>query len=224
MHALAKLIPKTVRIGLRSQARRWKLNIESYLAAMPAFQRLAQQFRSRERVFGRAYTTNAWGSPESKSGSGSELGATVALRSHLPELFQQLDVKTFLDAPCGDWNWMQEVDLTGVDYCGVDVAPGAISRNQERFSRAGVRFLLADLAKDYLPKSDLILCRDCWVHLSFEDIAAMLENFRRSGSTWLLVSNTPSAPKNINKFTGLDWRHLNLALAPFDFPSPKEAL
>jgi hypothetical protein len=73
-----------------------------------------------------------------------------------------------------------------------------------------------------LPTSDLILCRDCWVHLSFDDISAILENFRRSGAVWLLVSDTPSAGKNFNKFTSSGWRHLNLSRAPFHFPSPTE--
>jgi SAM-dependent methyltransferase len=174
-------------------------------------------------VFEKAYATDIWGSAESKSGSGSELGATETLRSYLPDLFTRLKVERFLDAPCGDWNWMRHVDLSRVDYCGADVVPGVVARNQELFSRAGVRFVQADLTKDDLPRADFILCRDCWVHLSFQDIAAVLENFRRSGATWLLVSNSPDTRKNVNKFTGLSWRHLNLSLAPFHFPPALEA-
>ncbi len=62
-------------------------------------------------IFAKAYDTYQWGSQESRSGQGSELAATENLRAYLPELFERLNVRTFLDAPCGDWNWMREVDL-----------------------------------------------------------------------------------------------------------------
>src|SRR3712207_7875432 len=58
------------------------------------------------------YTTLFRSSHESYSGRGSELGATESLRSYLPQLFERLNIKTFLDAPCGDWNWMRQVDLS----------------------------------------------------------------------------------------------------------------
>jgi Methyltransferase domain len=175
------------------------------------------------QVFALAYATPVWGSAESRSGRGSERKATTALRSYLPELFKRLDVKIFLDAPCGDWNWMQFVDLAGMDYVGIDVVADVIASNRERFARPGVHFMLADLTKDPLPRADLVLCRDCWIHLSFQDIAAVLENFRRSGTTWLLVSNSPHIKRNLNQTTGLPWRHLNLQQAPFHFPKAVES-
>jgi SAM-dependent methyltransferase len=201
--------------GLRSKAKR----LASHIAATIPFRRKAG---TQAEVFALAYATQAWGSAESGSGQGSERDATTALRSYLPELFKRLHVKTFLDAPCGDWNWMQLVDLAGIDYVGIDVVPDVIANNQKRFARPGVRFVLADLTAETLPCADLVLCRDCWVHLSFRDITAMLENFRRSNITWLLVSNTPSIKKNRNQITGLSWRHLNLHQSPFYFPEALE--
>jgi SAM-dependent methyltransferase len=202
--------------ALRAKAKR----LASHIAATIPFGRKAPPHAG---VFALAYATQAWGSAEAGSGQGSEREATTALRSYLPELFKRLDVKIFLDAPCGDWNWMQLVDLAGVDYVGIDVVPDVIASNRKRFARPGVRFVLADLTADSLPCADLVLCRDCWVHLSFRDIAAMLENFRRSNITWLLVSNTPSIKKNRNQITGLSWRHLNLHQPPFHFPKALES-
>jgi hypothetical protein len=177
----------------------------------------------RGQVFRMAYATRAWGSAESGSGAGSELAATENVRAYLPGLFQRLQVSKFLDAPCGDWNWMSRVDLSGVDYVGADVVSDVVARNNQQYARSGVRFIHADLTKDHLPAVDMIMCRDCWVHLSFEDIAAILKNFRRTGATWLLVSNTPSQGRNQNKRTGIDWRHLNLHLPPFSFPPKTES-
>jgi hypothetical protein len=195
-------------------------SLASHIAASFPF-----RFKSSSdaNVFALAYATQVWGSAESRSGRGSERLATAALRSYLPELFKRLDIKTILDAPCGDWNWMQFVDFSGVDYIGIDVVSTVIASNRERYARPGVRFVVADLTKDSLPRADLVLCRDCWVHLSFQDIAAILENFRRSEITWLLVSNSPCIKKNLNQVSGLSWRLLNLHRAPFNFPTAVES-
>lgn len=190
-------------------------------SSIPLVYRVASKLRTREKIFDRCYAEGLWGSEESGSGCGSELAATGHLRAYLPELFARYRIRTVLDAPCGDWNWMRFTDLSAVEYVGADIVPGVIARNQQ-YARPGVRFMLADLTRQPLPQSDLILCRDCWVHLAYRDIFAMLENFRRSGATWLLTSDTPSAAKNRNKFTGSNWRHLNLSLAPFRFPQPIE--
>ncbi|NPC57392.1 class I SAM-dependent methyltransferase [Caenimonas soli] len=203
-------------MGLRT---RLKMTISS----IPLAHDLTLKLLSRESIFSRAYSSRAWGSEESGSGVGSELGATEALRAYLPGLFKRLGVEKILDAPCGDWNWMRLVDLEGIDYVGVDVVPEVIAKNQAAYAAAGVRFKVADITRDDLPSADLILCRDCWVHLSFRDAASILENFRRCGATWLLVSNSPQISENKNQLTGLSWRYLNLHQPPFNFPAGLEA-
>ena len=202
--------------GLRQKAKNIAANI-------PGVEKLTSGIRPRARIFQNAYATQAWGSAESGSGQGSELAATENVSVYLPELFGRLQVSKVLDAPCGDWNWMRRVDLSGVDYVGADLVADVVAKNNQQYARPGVRFIHADLTKDPLPAADLILCRDCWVHLSFQDIGAMLKNFRRTGATWLLVSNTPSQDRNLNKLTGIGWRHLNLRLPPFGFPPAIES-
>jgi hypothetical protein len=202
--------------GLRKKAKNIAIGI-------PGVEKLLSLARPSAQVFQKAYATRAWGSAESGSGTGSELAATENVSAYLPELFQRLQVSKFLDAPCGDWNWMRRVDLSGVDYVGADVVADVVAKNNQQYARSGVRFFHADLTKDYLPTVDMIMCRDCWVHLSFQDIAAILKNFRSTKATWLLVSNTPSQERNWNKPTGIDWRHLNLHLPPFNFPPNVES-
>jgi hypothetical protein len=193
-----------------------------HFGEFPLFETGAKSPPAQE-IFTIAYDRYQWGSEESRSGVGSELAATENVRAYLPELFGRLNVRSFLDAPCGDWNWMQHVDLSGIEYIGADVVPKIIDENTERYARPGMRFVVADLATADLPRADLIMCRDCWVHLSFRDISAILENFRRSGAEWLLVNTTASQRRNRNKRTGLMWRYLNLELPPFEFPPPIEA-
>ena len=57
------------------------------------------------------YQHNVWGSGESNSGIGSELDATRILRAEIPRLLAQLEAKTVLDLPCGDFGWLSHAEL-----------------------------------------------------------------------------------------------------------------
>jgi len=60
-----------------------------------------------QKVFAEIFQRNAWASRESVSGTGSELGRTYHLRRELPVVLSELNVRSLLDLPCGDFNWMQ---------------------------------------------------------------------------------------------------------------------
>jgi hypothetical protein len=129
-----------------------------------------------------------------------------------------------LDAPCGDGGWISALDI-GLSYTGVDIVPELIDDLRGRAEQAGTArsYLLADITRDPLPRADAILCRDCLVHLSFENIAAALANFARSGSAWLVTTTFPELKANIDCEDG-DWRALNFELAPFNWGPPAELL
>jgi len=186
--------------------------------------RMRLSVRSRTDAFSRAYEGSVWGSRESGSGTGSELRATGVVRAQLADLLRRHDVTSLLDAPCGDWNWMQHVDLTGIEYFGADIVPAVIAADRRRFERPGVSFAVADLTRDRLPSVDAVICRDCLVHVSYQDISAILANFRSTGASWLLLNTYPEVEINRNQFTGLSWRRLNFRLQPFNFPDPVDAL
>ena len=174
-------------------------------------------------IFERLYHSNAAGGGESASGPGSSLGQTAVLRRSLPLLLQNLGVRTLIDAPCGDFNWLRHVEL-GVDtYLGVDIVAAVVERNQAAFANPRRQFQHADIARQVLPRADLILCRDCLVHLSFADMRQALRNFVRSGSTYLLTTNFAPHRTNADISTG-DWRPLNFLAEPFNFPAPLHRL
>jgi hypothetical protein len=120
---------------------------------------------------------NIWGSQESVSGVGSTIDATEAIRSGLVSICEQFVVKSLVDAPCGDYGWMSTLKLPVLNYIGVDIVGELIERNQRIYKGDGIHFAVADLTRDPLPQADLILCRDCLVHLSFENIRRVLKNF-----------------------------------------------
>lgn len=179
--------------------------------------------RARDDVFGEIYRRNRWGSPQSASGTGSDLDQTALIARELPLLFRRHGVRSVLDIPCGDFHWMARVDLDGIDYTGADIVPDLIARNQAAHARDGVRFLVLDLSADRLPKSDLVFCRDCLVHLSFDDVHTALRNIVASGAEWLLTTTFPLHARNRDIRTG-QWRVLNLEAAPFLLPTPLEMI
>jgi len=170
-----------------------------------------------ESTFAPYYRDNRWGDSESTSGPGSNLNSTTKLRSELPQLLAEIGTKTLLDAPCGDFNWMKETNFRLEQYIGVDVVSEIVTRNQTLYGNERTTFFVRDLTRDELPCADVILCRDCFIHLSYRHIAAAIKNFKRSRSTYLLTNTYPLWRSNGNIRTG-DFRPVNLLLPPFDFP------
>ena len=169
-------------------------------------------------------TTNLWGAATSVSGLGSEDSATAAIREALPALLQRLGARSLLDAPCGDAGWICRIKLD-VDYTGIDIVPSLIEANNLRVARGELtgRFQIADITRDALPPADVILCRDCLVHLSFQNIDRAVARFRDSGARFLLVTTFPEWDGNRDCEDG-DWRALNMAKAPFGWPAPHELI
>jgi SAM-dependent methyltransferase len=175
--------------------------------------------KSNKKVFSEIYLNGAWNDSESRSGRGSRMDRTVVLRAQLPGLIEQLQVKSILDAPCGDFNWMRDVQLNVDKYIGADIVEELILKNQNIYAGRNREFIVMDILKDRIPRSDLILCRDCLVHFSFHAIERALQNFRESGSVFLLATTFPELRANRDICTG-DWRPINLQLPPFNFPEP----
>jgi hypothetical protein len=160
---------------------------------------------------------------ESLSGPGSCLYHTAEIRQRLPLLIQDLGVRTMIDAPCGDFNWMRHVSLALDHYIGVDLIGTLIDQNRNLYGGPARTFLRLDLTRDPLPSAGLIFCRDCLVHLSFDDVRRALRNFQRSGSTYLLTTTFVNRQTNVDVATG-GWRPLNLQRAPFHLPEPIRVL
>jgi len=174
--------------------------------------------------FERIERTNLWGAATSVSGLGSEDRATAAIRDALPALLQRLVARSLLDAPCGDAGWIGGL-TRDVAYTGIDIVPSLIDANRARVARGELagRFLVADITRDSLPTADVILCRDCLVHLSFQNIARAVARFRASGARFLLVTTFPEWEDNRDCEDG-DWRALNMEKPPFDWPAPRELI
>ena len=127
-----------------------------------------------------------------------------------------------LDIPCGDFNWLKEVDLDFLSYTGADIVSDIIHQNNERFAKKNREFIQMDILTDELPTVDLILCRDLFTHIPLHDIFKAINNIKKSHSTYLLASSHilhPGVKANYEIITG-QHRPINLLLSPFSFPKP----
>src|SRR5580765_785582 len=141
-----------------------------------------------EKVFTRIYSRNFWNNAESRSGPGSTAARTERLRPQLNQLLRELNIRTLLDVPCGDFNWMRLADLRSIQYTGADIVPELEQKNSLHHGSPGRRFIHADITRGPLPQSDLVLCRDGLIHLSFSDIERALRTIQASKSTYLLLT------------------------------------
>ena len=173
-----------------------------------------------EKVFQKIYDNNKWQNEESRSGSGSTLKYTENLRNELPKIINQFEIKSILDAPCGDFNWMKKIlPKLNVDYIGGDIVPTLIKINSSNYSSTNVKFIPLDITKDKLPNTDLMICRDCLFHLSYEYINNFFKNFAKSNIKYLLTStHINNGFKNRNIKVGA-FRPIDLFLEPFNLPN-----
>jgi hypothetical protein len=169
-------------------------------------------------VFTEHYEKNGWGIEETRSGIGSTVHNTEAVRAAIPRLLAEFHIRTLLDIPCGDFNWMKLIDLP-IRYIGADIVEEIVARNQRQYGSKIRSFIRLDLTVDSLPTVDLILCRDCLFHLSYRHINQALVNIKRSEARFLLTTTNPGLHKNKDIVTG-EWRRLNLQIAPFCLPEP----
>jgi SAM-dependent methyltransferase len=165
------------------------------------------------KEFNKIYEENLWGDPESRSGMGSTVVGTEALRPEVEALLLKYNIKSILDLGCGDNNWMRLVNLNGIEYTGADVVENLIKSNKEKYPDSN--FVTLDATSDPLPNVDLILCRDVLGHLSNENVHKVLNNIYSSGSKYFL--STTLTGWDFNKTSAKDggWRCINLLIKPF---------
>ena len=174
-------------------------------------------------IFRDIYRRHHWSGSASASGAGAGPEQTRALARALPALLRDLGVASLLDLPCGDYGWMRAVELPVDRYIGADLLPELIVPLAEQCGDDRHQFDVLDLTRDPLPAANLMLCRDCLVHLSYADIRRALANVARSEISWLLTTTFTRAEPNEDIVTG-DWRVLDLERAPFHLPPPARIL
>ena len=179
---------------------------------------------SQKDKFELIYKTNFWSSKESKSGLGSEKANTINIRKGIIEVINNNKIRSILDAPCGDFNWIKEILNDDLQYIGVDIVKDLINENLKKYKTKNIDFSELDITTDNLPNADLMICRDCLIHLSFEKIRLFLKNFKKSNIRFILLTSykfKDSQKKIINlDIPDGEFREIDMSEPPFFLPKP----
>lgn len=175
--------------------------------------------KTTKDVFVKIHELNSWGSGKSVSGPGSEPEHIEKLIKELPIIFSKYSIQSILDAPCGDYIWMQKVDKKNVQYIGGDIVSNLVKENIRKYKTENISFIEIDLINDKLPIVDMVFVRDCFIHFSNTDLKKALKNIASSDCKYLFTTSYINTKENSDIQTG-QWRRLNLLAPPFSLPVP----
>lgn len=147
-------------------------------------------------------------------GPGSRASATVEYRQFIQRYIKENNIKSVLDFGCGDWEFSQLIDWTGVSYLGLDVVKKFIDNNNKEYSSENVKFQHYN-GDDELPCTvDLIICKDVLQHLNIDLVNKLLDRFSRSSSRMLITNDISNTGNNKDIENG-GWTPIKLDEAPY---------
>lgn len=159
-------------------------------------------------VFSRIYRDKTW---FDTCGSGSTREYTAQLIPKLQDIIERYGVKTFLDAPCGLYRWIDGIKVD--TYIGADIVHEIIAenvRNVSHIPKINLTFRYLDITSDVLPTADLLHCRACLFHLSEENIVKALKNWQKSDIPLALFTTNDEHSKDC-----LDGEHRPLDITKY---------
>jgi SAM-dependent methyltransferase len=168
-------------------------------------------------TFNRIYAEGTWGrdvAGKGTSGTGSTLEITREYRAYLEDFIKTHNVKSVVDAGCGDWTFSSAIDWGGASYLGVDIASDVIAAVRARHEKPNIKFQVGDITDD-LPAADLLISKDVLQHLSNELVQNFVRNNLRTGKyKWAILTNDRGRA-NADVASG-GWRAIDLSAPPFD--------
>lgn len=178
-----------------------------------------------EIMFTTIYDNAAWGINDEGlgfSGGGSLLKNTRIYIRFLEHFIRTHDVKTIVDAGCGDWEFSRSVNWQGARYYGYDVVASVIERNIARYASDKIVFVHANFLTEELPSADLLICKHVLQHLPNDDIMLFLKQIRKF--KYCLITNAvfPQTLSSDGADTHIGGGHkIDLTLPPFNIKGSK---
>lgn len=180
-----------------------------------------------EKIFSGIYENYGFGSLESRSGPGSTLSETEYIREEIKSLIQDKGIKSIVDIPCGDFNWIKEIVFNFESYIGGDIVKECVDANNKKYANSVIKFIHFDLLENEIPEGDLLLVRDVIGHFPIEDGLKIVNNILNSKCKYLL--STTWYNKNTKEYYKSHYNEnisygrfyaVNLMSQPFNFPEP----
>jgi 2-polyprenyl-3-methyl-5-hydroxy-6-metoxy-1,4-benzoquinol methylase len=187
--------------------------------------------------FTETFITNAWNSNESVSGPGSEINSPlvqdciICIINFINQFLNNKETITISDIPCGDLNWinillkeiLEKTNCKNIKYYAYDIVEkiGEKFNMMDKIDNVTYTFNVFNAVTDISVKADIILCKEMFIHLSHSHINSCLQNFKNSGSTFLVCSDSGNVEnKDIEYSCFGECRHVSLMLPPFNLPEP----
>jgi SAM-dependent methyltransferase len=135
-------------------------------------------------AFTRIYDEDHW---DGGSGRGSSVLNTAPYRSLVEDLIRKNEIRSVVDAGCGDWQSTHLIDWNGADSLGLDVVDTVIAANRERFGPAH-KFECLDFSAQDLPAADLLLLKEVLQHWPSSTIVTFLKRLQKF--KYVLITNS----------------------------------
>ena len=154
---------------------------------------------------------------DSVCGTGSTVQYTEPLRTALRAFLEKHNLQSMLDAPCGDYSWMSMTELpANFKYVGADIVTALVDSNKSKYPN--VEFHCLDITSDCLPDVDVLFCRDCLIHFSFDDIKKAFKNIVRSNIQHVMLTNYPD--QQVPDISTGGFHPTNFTLDPINLGAP----
>lgn len=109
------------------------------------------------------------------SGVGSKAKYCWDYVTFLQQFLAKHSVRSVLDVGCGDWQFSQFIDWTGINYTGMDVVRQVIDSNRDKFDYPRIKFVYGDALVDEIPPADLLIVKDVIHHLKHKDVQRLVD-------------------------------------------------
>ena len=179
------------------------------------------------------YDQNLWGGNKDEFYSGLGSHNPIIVKPYIEVVINFLksfqEPITVLDLGCGDFNIGKQILPYAKKYIAVDIAENVINYNKSKFIQENLGFLCLDIAKDALPKADVVIIRQVLQHLSNREVKMILSKLN-AFKYILLTEHLPSSKFEPNKdiISGQGIRlkkqsGLCIIEEPFNFKCEKES-
>lgn len=170
-------------------------------------------------VFSGIYRNSLWGNG---SGSGSQIENAFTLVGWMQYFIVKNKITSIIDCGCGDWQWMQFVSLSNINYLGLDCVPEVIEKNRIQFGKSNILFEVAD-ATQFSQTADLVIFKDVLQHLPNKSVKKAMDNALNNAKYVCVIngiSGISSDGQPLKENTDIkvgDYRPLNLTVNPFNY-------
>lgn len=168
------------------------------------------------KVFDIIYKYNLW---LFGSGTGSLAINNKPYIKFLSNFIFTNKVKNILDIGCGDWQLFENINLTNINYLGIDIVENVILNNKKKYGNKNINFKVMDYKNfdHFNYKTDLVIIKDVLQHLNNQDIKTIIEKTLKINTKFILIINDHSKINlNIDVNNGL-YRPININNEPFNY-------